>query len=379
MIINRNYLKEFKTNKVKLVYGRRKTGKSFYVQNFIKYNKFFFIYRDKSIKNTDTNENWQYEELKRYILENKDKIIVVDEFHRLGDDFTDFIHSQRLNNLIIITSSLHIAKKILTNKSPVLGLVYPIEFNLITPCEIITNLKNKNNFIEQAIFYREPTLIELYDDKENFTEFLLKYYKFAKYWSVALFGEIFEDEDKILTETYDAIIRNVSAGNQTIGEITTNLYNQKIITKETPGAISAYIDTLVNIGVLEKIQIYDQKRYKYKIKSAPIDFFFYLNSKYGENVSEKEIIEAWQNKISFYIEDFISELLIEKKGLTKVIYNKPNQEIDVVLKKFKKIEIIGSIKWKKIDAVKLTTVKQNLNINAKTKFLFVKEKKTDKK
>lgn len=379
MIINRNYLKEFKTNKVKLVYGRRKTGKSFYVQNFIKYNKFFFIYRDKSIKNTDTNENWQYEELKRYILENKNKIIVVDEFHRLGDDFTDFIHSQRLNNLIIITSSLHIAKKILTNKSPVLGLVYPIEFNLITPCEIITNLKNKNNFIEQAIFYREPTLIELYDDKENFTEFLLKYYKFAKYWSVALFGEIFEDEDKILTETYDAIIRNVSAGNQTIGEITTNLYNQKIITKETPGAISAYIDTLVNIGVLEKIQIYDQKRYKYKIKSAPIDFFFYLNSKYGENVSEKEIIEAWQNKISFYIEDFISELLIEKKGLTKVIYNKPDQEIDVVLKKFKKIEIIGSIKWKKIDAVKLTTVKQNLNINAKTKFLFVKEKKTDKK
>jgi hypothetical protein len=50
MIINRNYLKEFKTNKVKLVYGRRKTGKSFYVQNFIKYNKFFFIYRDKIYK-----------------------------------------------------------------------------------------------------------------------------------------------------------------------------------------------------------------------------------------------------------------------------------------------------------------------------------------
>jgi hypothetical protein len=37
---------------------------------------------------------------------------------------------------------------------------------------------------------------------------------------------------KYITETYDAIIRNVSAGNQTIGEITTNLYNQKIITKE---------------------------------------------------------------------------------------------------------------------------------------------------
>jgi hypothetical protein len=84
----------------------------------------------------------------------------------LGDDFTDFIHSQRLNNLIIITSSLHIAKKILTNKSPVLGLVYPIEFNLITPCEIITNLKNKNNFIEQAIFYRGAYIIELYDDKK---------------------------------------------------------------------------------------------------------------------------------------------------------------------------------------------------------------------
>jgi len=62
-----------------------------------------------------------------------------------------------------------------------------------------------------------------------------------------------------------------------------------------------------------------------------------------------------------------------------VIYNKPDQEIDVVLKKFKKIEIVGSIKWKKIDTVKLTSVKTNLNVDTKTKFLFVKEKNNKQK
>ena len=40
---------------------------------------------------------------------------------------------------------------------------------------------------------------------------------------------------------------------------------------------------------------------------------------------------------------------------------------------------MGSIKWKKIDGVKLTSIKKNLNIDAKTKFLFVKEKNNKQK
>jgi hypothetical protein len=376
MVIIRDFGNKFNINKIRLVYGRRKTGKSFFVENFTTYDKYLFIYRDKSIKDIKTNENWSYNELKRYILDNTNKTIVIDEFHRLNTDFLDFLHSKRFNNLILITSSLHIAKEILNKRSPILGLIYPIEFGLIKPCEILNYLKSAKLF-EYSLFFREPTLVELYSPKDTFEEFLMKYYDFAKYWSIALFGEIFEDEDKKLTETYEGIIRAISLGKENTGNITTYLYNNNLIKKDNPGFISAYIDTLVKIGVLNKLEIFGKKkRYIYKLKSAPIDFFFYIDSKYKNNISSKELVMAWNNKVSFYIERFISDLISENKGLSKIRYNYPNKEIDIVLKKFTILDTIGSVKWKDISKVDLKEVERNLDIkeNVKNKFLFVKNK-----
>ena len=87
VIIKRDYSRDFDVNKIRLVYGRRKTGKSFYVEHFVKHDKYLFVYRDKSIKDIKALDNWSFDELKRYILENKDKTIVVDEFHRLDESF----------------------------------------------------------------------------------------------------------------------------------------------------------------------------------------------------------------------------------------------------------------------------------------------------
>jgi len=299
MIINRNYKKEFSVSKIRLVYGRRKTGKSFFVENFVSFDKFFFIYRDRSISIIKTFEKITLDELKRYILDNKDKTIVIDEFHRLGDDFLDFLHSHRVNNIIIITSSLHIAKNILSKKSPILGLVYPIEFNLIKPCEIITNFKNNKISLEYLLFFQEPTLLELYDSKENFNDFLLKSYHFSKYWLPALFGEIFEDEDRRLSQVYEGVISAIAIGKNTVGEITTHLFNNNLIGKESSGSISPYLDILIKIGVVKKIELLGKsRRFIYKLTSIPIDFFIYVNSKYGDNISSSDLISSWNNKVS---------------------------------------------------------------------------------
>jgi len=376
MIINRKLSKDFEVNKIRLVYGRRKTGKSFYVENFVKYDKYLFVYRDKSIKDIKTNDNWSYDELKRYLSDNQSKVIVIDEFHRLDSEFSDFLHSKRFNNIILITSSIHIANKLISEKSPILGLVYPIEFSLIKPCEILPLVKGAN-LLEYSVFLREPALIELFDNKEGFDDFLVKFYNFSKYWSSALFGEIFEDEDRKLTELYEAIVRAISLGKCSFGEITTYLYNNNLIKKDNPGFISAYLDILVKIGVIKKVELYGKtRRYIYKLMSVPIDFFFYIDSKYGSNIGKNELLEAWKNKESFYIEDFVGELLSNYYGCTQIKYSLPDKEIDVVLRKFQKLKVIGSVKWTSIDKVDLVAVKKNLDVDhVSEKFLLVKNKK----
>jgi|GEM_PF-4433175 len=59
-----------------------------------------------------------------FFFSKSNKTIVIDEFHRLEDDFLDFLHSiGKGGKFILISSTLYLSKKILTEKSPLLGLV----------------------------------------------------------------------------------------------------------------------------------------------------------------------------------------------------------------------------------------------------------------
>jgi len=48
-----------KCKKWVLVYGRRKTGKTFLIQNFVDYDEYYFVKRDKSVfSKNDKNLNY---------------------------------------------------------------------------------------------------------------------------------------------------------------------------------------------------------------------------------------------------------------------------------------------------------------------------------
>ena len=82
-----------------LVYGRRKTGKTFLVSNFVRFDEYFFVKNSGSIL-TKNNDSISYEAFiqvfSRALADGK--TVVVDEFHRLGKDFFDFIYSLLLKN-----------------------------------------------------------------------------------------------------------------------------------------------------------------------------------------------------------------------------------------------------------------------------------------
>jgi len=62
-----------------IVYGRRKTGKSFFIKNFTEWDEYFFIKRDGGAIDLRNKREVSYEYLKDMILESNKKV-VVDEF-----------------------------------------------------------------------------------------------------------------------------------------------------------------------------------------------------------------------------------------------------------------------------------------------------------
>ncbi len=58
-------------------------------------------------------------------------MVIIDEFHRLPNDFLDLLHIRSPNNIVLITSTLHLAKNLLGGKSPILDLFLEFRMDLI--------------------------------------------------------------------------------------------------------------------------------------------------------------------------------------------------------------------------------------------------------
>jgi len=327
-----------------LIYGRRKTGKTFFAKEFFSNAYYFFVRRNRSIYFENRNESITYRELTRIIEEFKEKTIIVDEFHRLPDEFLDWLHIKSPKNLVLVTSTLHLVKNLLEKNSPILGLFLEFRMDLIDERDILLNLKEKikdyKKLIEFSTYLREPMLLKWFGID------LASILKNLKLVIPSLVGEIFAEEEKELSERYEGIIRALSSGKTTLSEITSSLYSNKLIPKQDVSAVKPYLNTLLEIGLVKRIPEYFGKRYYYFVSSPVIDLYYYLDEKY--NFSERDLEEKYiTEKIPMHVEDFIRELLGKIFGMRTFIINKPNMEVEIALARFKKLKIVGEVKWKK--------------------------------
>ena len=367
-----------------LIYGRRKTGKTFLVKNFIKYEEYFFVKTDKNII-TNRNESISYEtfiEILKRTLENK-QTVIVDEFHRLGNDFFDFLHyTKKQGKLILISSTLFLSKKLISSKSPLLGLFAEIPFNLINLKDTLRSL-NKFNFskkekTELAILFREPITIDYFDKDKTSRQIISTIILSSIKTIPALIGEIFVEEQREISAVYEGIIRSIAIGKINSGEISNYLFSKKLIKKDDPSVIQQYLNNLVYFGIIKKIEIFNKKRFIYKLISPISKIYYYADEKY--NISERKISD---NELGLIIdelmprliEDNVREIIAEKFGLRESVVESKDYDIDACLLKFKKPEIVMEIKWGKINKNDLIKIEDNLNkIKAPKKFLFVQDK-----
>ena len=375
------------SNKWVMIYGRRKTGKTFLVENFIDFDEYFFVKRDRSIISKENNRSMNYTtfiEIFRRLL-NEEKIVVVDEFHRLGNDFFDFLHHvKKQGKLILISSTLFLSKELFSSRSSLLGFFTEAPIGLIKLEDCVRKLKkfkiDKKELVELSVLLREPIAIDYFDEKkwarEIFTEVLIGSIKTIP----ALIGEIFAEEERSISGVYEGILRAIANGKVVSGEISNYLFSRKLIKKDDPSIIQQYLNNLANFGIIKKIKVYNKKRFVYKHVSPLVRIFYYADEKY--NISErepleKEIKEIVDDVLPKIIEDDIREFLARRYGLRESIIESDDYDVDACLLKFKKPEIVAEIKWKKeIKKRDIIKAEKNLSrVESKRKILFTPDKR----
>ena len=388
MIIHRP-LEEEELKSVKkwtMIYGRRKTGKSFLVQNFIHYDEYFFVNRDRTLLSKTTERQIDYNafiEIIRMSLESG-KTVVVDEFHRLDSKFFDYLHSMKKSGrLILLTSTLFLSKKLLSEKSPLLGLFYEKQIHIIDLNDCLSELKHRKldmrELLEAAIMLREPINIEYFDPKKSIRKSSVEMLKGSVNAVPALIGEIFLEEERGLSKIYESIVRAVANGKVVSGEISSSLFSKGLIPKDNPGTLQPYLATLINIGLLKRIEVYGKNRFVYKIPSPLMRLFFYADEKYGisqRRFNSAESLRIIDELMPHIVEDVIREYFAYKFGLTEAIAESKDYDIDGLLMKFKKPEIAIEVKWgRKVDIAEVMEAERKLaRINTKRKVLFVPNK-----
>ena len=357
-----------------LVYGRRKTGKTFLVKYIFKDANYFFVRRDKTIFYEKRDENIRYDELVRIIEENKGTIII-DEFHRLGEDFLEFLHIKQPKNLILITSTLNLARKLITQKSPILGLFMEFRLDLISEKDILKNMRKclkGKELIENCVYLREPLLLRFFKNKRIDFNYL-------KLTIPALIGEIFGEEGREISSRYEGILRAIATGKNTVSEIVSYLYSYRLIDKEDSSVVKQYLKNLIELGLITRIKDYFRNRWFYFIASPVIDLYYYLDEKY--NFSENELGEKYfKEKVGKHVEHFFRDLLSKILNKRSFIISKPDHEIDIALADFNKLRLVGEVKWKnRISRDEIMKIEENLKRYGCERILIVPSKRALKK
>ncbi len=366
-----------------LLYGRRKTGKTFLIKNFVKFDEYFFIKRDRTIINKKAISYETFTELlKEYVKNNR--TIVIDEFHRLGSDFLDFLHSLgRGGKIILVSSTLYLSKKILSSKSPLMGLVSEISLDLIPldSCfkEIYKLGFSRKESMELSIFSREPITIEHIRKGKRARDIIVEIMLVTRHTIPALIGEIFIEEERQISKIYEGILRAVSIGKNKAGEIANHLFSKKLIKKESSSSIQQYLKNLIEFGALKRVLIFNKKDYRYELVSPLMKLYFYADEKYNfsEEANEEKAKRILSELIPRLIESSVREYLSNKYGLREAMISEKDKEIDMYLLRFKKPYLVGEVKWKKTTRKDITRIENSLEkIKAKKKVLFVPNKKT---
>ena len=337
-----------------MIYGRRKVGKTYLVDNFVSHDVFFTVRVDRSIsaRGIDVPIISDLDAFTPIVtrLLDQDKTVVIDEFQRLPMVVMEDISRAHPNGRLILTgSSMRVVERYTGRNSPLLALVRPFKLDLIRPSDILVSLADcmpPEKALSSTPILRDPWTIP-YNTSSNLLRDTIAVLPTVV---PGLIGEIFTEDERTLTATYSAILSMIGSGVTDHHKIADTLYRRKMIGSGSSSHVIPYMRNMVGMGLLERTQVYKRKKDVYSIPSIPIRMFYYLDSRYDISdraVDYREVSTAAEGLLRTGIEEFVGDLLAQVVGGRKQVLKEAKREIDVLIVFRKRLALVGEVKWGK--------------------------------
>ncbi len=337
-----------------LVFGRRKTGKTFLVKNFVEHDHYFFVTRGGEVFEAGGGVSRLYYpvflERLRGLL-GRDVTVVVDEFQRLPEGFLDFLHFARSwarAKVVLVGSSLLVSRRILSRRSPLLGIVVPVRVGLVRPVDVVGALSRRFDAfraVALSSLVRDPWVLGLVSLEGGLEDVLERVIRAIRFSCKGLIGEIFLEEDRELTERYEAVLRALADGYATPGLIAgyvSNVMGRSFKSQD----VKKYLSNLLEMGVVERRRVHGKKRFLYSIESPLLDLFYFLDVRLGfyeVDLPIDMVVSKALEKLPLYYERFVVELLAQALGAEVERGLRP--EIDGVLVRGRRVVAVVEVKY----------------------------------
>lgn len=386
MIINRDEAREIEGLKGWiLIYGRRKVGKTFLIKNFLHHDVYFRVGRDGKISAEkfpldEINDLRGFSSAVLSLLE-RGKTVVIDEFQRLPDNTLENISTAHPSGRAVFCgSSMRVIKKIFGRRSPLLGLVREYKLGLVKPRNILRELLKRMSpaqAVELAPFLSDVWTLPFFEAGRRSLETIYRLLRHSRLTIPALVGEIFTEEERELTRTYEGILRSIGAGEWDYRRVAVLLAGRGLIERADSSLVLPYIKNLVGMGLVEELPIYGSKKKMYRLASPVMEAFYYLCDRYDfeeTDVSFREVKPTLERLRNLAIQDWVADLFAEVYQGRKEYLMAAGDEVDFVITLRGKPLAMGEVKWGRYGRGDIEGFKRKVEPLKGQKFFVTREK-----
>lgn len=336
-----------------LLYGRRKTGKTYLLRNLYSPDVYILVKRDLSLW---SEPEMDISSISRDVqsLLNKGKTVVIDEFQRMDEGVLEEItRAHPAGKLILSGSSFRVVEKLFSPSSPLLGFFRPLGLDIISPRDMVRSLRGKFNpdkVLELSTFLREPWLIPLFSGEEA-GKFLYGIITDLNATITSLIGEIFTEEERERTRVYESLLGLMGSGVWSAKDLASILYTRKIISEPSSSHISQYLKNMRDMDLIESCRIFGSRREYHRLKSPIMNLYYYLDSRYNiaeRRISREEVKPTLDRLIQMEIQNFLADIFAEIYDGRKEYLFSPEREIDFIITKRNKPVCVGEVKWGRV-------------------------------
>jgi len=326
-----------------LVYGRRKTGKTFLARLYEKDSLYIVITRSASSIVEEPGNPFQLldlEEALRLAVSRlrQGETVVIDEFQRLPGwawDALPLAASQ--GRLVLVASSLGVVERVFSRSSPLLGLVTPFRVDPVRYADALVSLAPRiggERAARWAVLLGEPWLVPHLGEGPGGdpSRFIAENAAGLVDMVKGLVGEVFQEEDRALTRLYDAILHLLGAGVWRAGELSHILYARGLLAKPAP--VTGILEKMARMGLVEKTPLWRTRGHRvyYRHKSHLLAIIYGLRHYLGidEAPVPARIAEQYAHTLLAREAQFaIGDLLAEHHGGVPALTILPRGEGDV--------------------------------------------------